>query len=85
MPADDISESAESPQQAPVPNLDLKIRERAVGVTNGSARHATSRRRIIGNTTMSLEGGTTGSGGADDMSWVWPHNITDKPRTLSWR
>ena len=27
---------------------------------------------------MSLDGRTTGPDGADDMSWVWPHNITDE-------
>lgn len=39
-----------------------------------------SRRRIIGNITLSLDGRTTGPGGADDMSWVWPHNVTDQTR-----
>jgi dihydrofolate reductase len=40
----------------------------------------TSARAVIGNITMSLDGRTTGPGGADDMGWVWPHNITDQTR-----
>lgn len=40
----------------------------------------TRSRRIIGNITMSLDGRTNGAGGPDDMSWVWPHNISDETR-----
>ena len=36
--------------------------------------------RVIGNITMSLDGRTNGPGGSDDMSWVWPHNITSQAR-----
>ena len=39
-----------------------------------------SRTRVIGNITMSLDGRTNGPGGSEDMSWVWPHNITNQAR-----
>jgi dihydrofolate reductase len=36
--------------------------------------------KVVGNVTMSLDGRTNGRGGSEDMSWVWPHNITDQAR-----
>src|SRR5579864_3063782 len=37
-------------------------------------------RAVIGNISLSLDGGTTGPGGAFDMGWIVPHAITNGAR-----
>lgn len=40
----------------------------------------TSRRRVIANISMSLDGRVSGAGGDVDMSWIVPHAVTDTAR-----
>jgi dihydrofolate reductase len=37
-------------------------------------------RRVVGNISLSLDGRTTGRGGAYDMGWIVPHALTDRSR-----
>ncbi len=40
----------------------------------------THSRRVVANITLSLDGRTTGPGGAYDMGWIVPHAVTDAAR-----
>lgn len=42
--------------------------------------HAQTRRRVVANISLSLDGRVTGPGGEYDMSWVVPHALTDQSR-----
>lgn len=46
----------------------------------GSTMSTTSRRKVIANISLSLDGRTTGPQGPDDMGWVGPHALTDQAR-----
>ena len=39
-----------------------------------------SNRRVVANISLSLDGRTTGAGGAYDMGWIVPHAVTDAAR-----
>jgi dihydrofolate reductase len=43
-------------------------------------RDTSTRRAVVGNISLSLDGRVTGRGGDSDMSWVVPHAISDASR-----
>lgn len=44
------------------------------------ADHASDRRRVVANISLSIDGRVNGTGGDADMSWIVPHAITDGGR-----